>query len=260
MNLTHQVSRQLKKLKFFSILMLLSLTSNVHATIVQFETVFGNFEVNLYDETTPETVANFLNYVNDGDYANTIIHRSDPGFVIQGGGFTYTTWPTTAISTDSPVVNEPLLSNVRGTIAMAKLGGNPNSATSQWFFNLANNSAILDPQNGGFTVFGEVTGDGMAIIDQIAGLDLFNFGGAFNELPLQNYSGSGNPDQTNLVLITNITVIDAATNTAAGLNPPVTTFTGDSNSDSSSGGSGSLFFLVAFAAAASFRRIHRAAL
>ncbi|TQV89594.1 peptidylprolyl isomerase [Aliikangiella coralliicola] len=195
------------------------------ATIVQFETALGNFEVNLYDTRTPQTVANFLQYVNAGDYSNAIIHRSVSNFVIQGGGFEYdNAWPVTAINANAAVTNEPVFSNVRGTIAMAKLSGNPNSATNQWFFNLTNNSQNLDRENSGFTVFGEVTGNGMAIIDQIAALDKYNFSGAnaaLGELPLQNYTGSGDPDNSNLVIITNITVIDAATDTAASLNPPL---------------------------------------
>jgi peptidyl-prolyl cis-trans isomerase A (cyclophilin A) len=58
-----------------------------NATVVEFQTVLGNFEVNLYDNTTPETVANFLNYVDNGRYTSSVIHRSDPGFIIQGGRF-----------------------------------------------------------------------------------------------------------------------------------------------------------------------------
>ncbi|MET1254356.1 peptidylprolyl isomerase [Aliikangiella maris] len=197
-----------------------------NATIVQIETPLGNFEVNLYDEKTPETVNNFLNYVNSGAYNNSIIHRSVTDFVIQGGGFSYqNSWPAQAITTNAPVINEPVYSNVKGTIAMAKRSGAPNSATSQWFINLADNSkgnAQLDSQNGGFTVFGEVTGDGMAIIEQIAALPTYNFSGAFNSLPLQNYGGTGNPDETHLV-INQITVIDGNTDTAAGLNPPLNT-------------------------------------
>ena len=126
------------------------------ATIVEFETSQGNFKVNLHDQTTPITVANFLKYVNDGDYTDTVIHRVEPVFVMQGGGFKFPgDFPLTAIDTDSAIQNEPVYSNVRGTIAMAKVGGNVNSATSQWFVNLANNaggSSQLDTQNGGFTV------------------------------------------------------------------------------------------------------------
>ena len=135
-------------------------STSASATIVEFTTSHGNFTVNLHDETTPITVSNFLKYINDGDYDNTVVHRVVPDFVMQAGGFEFTgTFPLTAIATDSTIQNEPVYSNVRGTIAMAKVGGNENSATSQWFVNLSDNSAggpQLDSQNGGFTVFGEV--------------------------------------------------------------------------------------------------------
>src|SRR5690606_21114093 len=107
------------------------------ATIVEVTTNVGKFEINLYDESTPVTVKNFLNYVSSGRYDGTVIHRSAPGFVIQGGGFVFEQQlPLKAINTNAAIVNEPKWSNVRGTVAMAKLPGNPDSATSQWFVNL----------------------------------------------------------------------------------------------------------------------------
>ncbi|MGL5793456.1 MAG: peptidylprolyl isomerase, partial [Waterburya sp.] len=94
----------------------------------------GVTNVLLFDQAgvgAPATVTNFLNYVNDGDYVNSIIHRSVPGFIIQGGGFTIEDLDIETVSSDPPVVNEfnSQRSNTRGTIAMAKLGNNPNSAT-----------------------------------------------------------------------------------------------------------------------------------
>ncbi len=143
------------------------------------------FDVLLYDTQTPLTVANFLSYVTSGAYDTTFIHRSIPGFVIQGGGYM---WSTLAhIATDPPVTNEPGISNLRGTIAMAKSPGDPNSATSEWFINLANNAANLDNQNGGFTVFGYVIGSGMTVVDAIASLTIVDgsdYGGAFTDLPV----------------------------------------------------------------------------
>ena len=156
------------------------------------ETNVGVIDVQLFDDDAPLTVANFLNYVNDGDYANTIIHRSvvaPTPFVIQGGGFT-ASLPSIDITTDPPVVNEPGRSNLRGTIAMAKLGGDPNSATSQWFFNLTDNSANLDAQNGGFTVFGQIVDQaGLDVMDQIAAAPVFDASGGdpnspFGSIPL----------------------------------------------------------------------------
>ncbi|MDH3972076.1 MAG: peptidylprolyl isomerase, partial [Gammaproteobacteria bacterium] len=99
----------------------------------------GFVEIELFDTVAPETVANFLNYVNAGDYDGTFIHRSVPGFILQMGGFIFDPAQgdffaegTSHIPTDPPVVNEFGKSNVRGTIAMAKLGGDPDSATSEF--------------------------------------------------------------------------------------------------------------------------------
>ncbi len=179
-------------------------------TVVTMETTLGNINIELYDSAAPLTVVNFLNYVQDGDYVNSFIHRSVPGFVIQGGGFQYDANldAFSSVPTDAPVANEFSLSNVRGTLAMAKVGGDPNSATSQWFFNLSDNSANLDYQNGGFTVFGQVLGNGMDIVDAIAALPLYNMTGinpAFANVPLDGYTGTFNP-ANQLVQITNVSV------------------------------------------------------
>lgn len=162
-------------------------SSNTQAqTIVNVETGLGNFSIELFDSAAPATVANFLNYVTSGRYNGSIIHRSVPGFVIQGGGFTFDaatqTFPNVAV--DAPVVNEFSIPNTRGTLSMAKVGGDPNSATSQWFVNLADNRANLDNQNGGFTVFGRVVEPGMTVVDAIANLGRFNLGGALDTIPL----------------------------------------------------------------------------
>lgn len=182
----------------------------------------GVTNVLLFDQAgagAPATVTNFLNYVNDGDYKNSIIHRSVPGFIIQGGGFTIEDLDIGTVSSDPPVVNEfnSQRSNTRGTIAMAKLGNNPNSATSQWFFNLADNSANLDNQNGGFTVFGEVLSDAdLKPIDAIANLPYYDGSSYFNQpaltdLPV-NFQDSSNQDfddDDDLVRYSNISVVQA---------------------------------------------------
>lgn len=150
------------------------------------------------------TVQNFVNYVEDGDYLNTIIHRSVPGFVLQGGGFKIAGIATaqnpqnalSVIPTDPPVQNEfsRNRSNLRGTIAMAKLGTDPNSATSQWFFNLADNSANLDNQNGGFTVFGEVRSEqDFAPLRAIEALPIYNATGLFQQGALSSMPLDINP-------------------------------------------------------------------
>jgi len=173
----------------------------VLATNVTLQTPFGDVDIELFDEEAPNTVANFLNYVRDGDYANSFIHRSVPGFVVQGGGFEYIDGEPRAIPTDPAVINEPGISNTRGTIAMAKVGGDPNSATSQWYINVTDNSADLDTANGGFTVFGRVTGNGMEIVDAINALQTWNAGSPFNELPLIDYPGSGAITDDFLVMV-----------------------------------------------------------
>ena len=140
----------------------------------------------LAERTTKKTAKNFLNYVNQGLYNGSIIHRAVPDFIIQGGGFSVADG-VSPIESLGPLKNEPGNSNVRGTVAMAKIGGDPNSATNQWFINLNDNSANLDEQNGGFTVFGEVLGSGMEIADAISQGEIIpatDINPAFNELPV----------------------------------------------------------------------------
>ena len=157
------------------------------ATTVRVITTLGAFSIQLFDDVTPVTVTNFLNYVNSGRFNQTVIHRSEQGFVIQGGWLSYNdaTNQLDQITTDVAAQNEFSVSNTRGTVAMAKVGGDPNSATSQWFVNLADNSAILDGQNGGFTAFGRVIGDGMTVVDNIAAQPTFTIAGQAN-FPLLN--------------------------------------------------------------------------
>lgn len=173
------------------------------AVVVRFATTRGNYDVRLYQTRTPLTVQNFLNYVTSNRWDGTFIHRApdlnvgtaqnpvyEP-FVVQGGGFKLAPSPqglfgATHIATDPPVLNEPGLTNAPGTIAMAKVGGDPNSATSEWFVNMRNNAGggpALDTQNGGFTVFGRVVGNGMSVLQDIQDLDWIN-GGGFENVPV----------------------------------------------------------------------------
>ncbi|MBV1911680.1 MAG: peptidylprolyl isomerase [Kangiellaceae bacterium] len=244
--------------KSIALFLLMMMSSYSHSTIVLLSTNHGDIEINLYDQSTPQTVENFLNYVNNGDYDNVIIHRAVSNFVIQGGGFTYNggtplnnnNLPLEQIESDPSVDNEPVFSNIRGTIAMAKVGGLPNSATNEWFINLVDNNALtnrenLDRQNEGFTVFGEVINDGMVQVDTIAAVTKYNFGGAFTAIPLNGYDTSTVPANNNLVIISSITVIDAAADTAANLNPMVNVgpFV-EPDEPSSSGGGGSIIWLL----------------
>jgi peptidyl-prolyl cis-trans isomerase A (cyclophilin A) len=148
----------------------------------------GTIDLQLLERQAPLSVANFLGYVNAGTYDHTVMHRSEPGFVVQGGGYTPTGVDISPPGTPT-VPNEfsPQRSNVRGTVAYAKANGLPNSATSEFFFNLSDDNAGLDASNGGFTVFARVLGSGMTVADAIAALNRVNaspISFAFNHMPV----------------------------------------------------------------------------
>jgi cyclophilin family peptidyl-prolyl cis-trans isomerase len=162
-------------------------------------------DVVLFDQEAqgaPLTAANLERYVEAGRYSDTFLHRLVPSFVLQGGGFA---WPgdaqagnasLEAVATFAAVPNEfsAQRSNIRGTVAMAKLGSDPNSATSQWFFSLADNSANLDIQNGGFTVFGRLRDStDLLLLDVLGGVGTVNAGGVFSDLPLYKLGDSLDP-------------------------------------------------------------------
>ncbi len=174
---------------YLPVVLLALLPIYAFATNVMVQTPLGDFEIELLDDVAPGTVENFLNYVNDGDYAGSFIHRSENNFVLQGGGFNFINDELGNVPRDAPIANEFNLSNTRGTLAMAKTADNPNSATSEWFINLTDNSANLDVQNGGFTVFARVVGDGMAVVDAIAALPVANVPNLFPVLPVIDFSG-----------------------------------------------------------------------
>ena len=138
------------------------------ATRLAFETTQGSFIVELYPEKAPKTVANFLQYVKDGFYENTIFHRVINRFMIQGGGFER---DLTEKSTRAPIPNESSngLLNEIGTIAMARTA-DPDSATAQFFINTNDNQFLNftspDPDQIGYCVFGKVT-SGMEVVQKI---------------------------------------------------------------------------------------------
>lgn len=190
----------------------------------------NNVDIRLFEQVAPLSVANFLRYANGtttngGNYNGSFLHRSIPDFILQGGGFSFDpalndgsfSYDSTSDSylgglqpvvKDDPVINEFSLSNIRGTIAMAKQAGDPDSASNQWFFNLLDNSANLDAQNGGFTVFGEVIGAGMAVIDDITAVPTFDktdVHTSFGVLPLINYTAPDNVILDNLVHLNSVT-------------------------------------------------------
>jgi cyclophilin family peptidyl-prolyl cis-trans isomerase len=194
---------------------------NIVNNIVRLKTSLGNVDVELEDTATPKTVANFLTYVNSGAYNNTIIHRSvtpsqNAGIVVeQGGGFALGadgTLNPTHIPTNAPVMNEPGISNLTGTIAMAKTS-DPNSATSEFFFNMADNTGLDSPSNsGGFTVFGHVVNNTLPTLNSMVQLPTFNLNdpaGVFQTVPLRNTS-AGATETVSSVNASNAVVINSA--------------------------------------------------
>ncbi|HTD67231.1 MAG TPA: peptidylprolyl isomerase, partial [Candidatus Limnocylindria bacterium] len=207
----------------------------------------GDMDVELFDSDKPQTVRNFLLYVRNGSYNQVIAHRLAPRFVLQSGGYTslnptssapfslYNEVPNLGMITNEFAVG-PRRSNFFGTIAMAKLGNNANSASSEWFFNLANNSTNLDSQNGGFTVFGRVLPStnlmsGTNVLTTFNALsksngivDMTSFYGptwsAFSELPV-SFTNIAIPENRQLfyVTVTELSGIEADTT------PPTVTIT-----------------------------------
>jgi peptidyl-prolyl cis-trans isomerase A (cyclophilin A) len=150
--------------------------------MIRFETSLGDFTIEFYEKEAPESVANFMRYIDDGFFDGTIFHRIVPGFVIQGGGFTE---DMSQKRTKPPVKNEADngLKNSRGTLSMARTN-DINSATSQFFVNLKDND-FLDHSRGnfGYAVFARVT-QGMEVIDKIAAVETGRTRG-FDDVPLE---------------------------------------------------------------------------
>jgi cyclophilin family peptidyl-prolyl cis-trans isomerase len=159
------------KLLLIALIVLGAVTVGARAAnpIVIMETSMGNMKIELFEDKAPITVKNFLGYVDDKFYDNTIFHRvmgkenSDRDFMVQGGGFAT---DKTEKKTKDPIKNESGngVSNVRGTIAMARTP-DPNSATAQFFINVGDNSS-LDRAGGGYCAFGKVI-EGMNVVDKI---------------------------------------------------------------------------------------------
>ena len=144
---------------------------------VTIETSQGNIVLELYPQKAPKTVANFLQYAESGFYKDTIFHRVINGFMIQGGGFTADMQEK---ATRDPIKNEAAngLNNDTGTIAMARTS-DPDSATAQFFINLANNHALNyrgdSAEEIGYCVFGRVL-TGMEVVREIATVNTGNVG------------------------------------------------------------------------------------
>jgi len=162
--------RKLFQLFVFSFLSLASINSIAEDTSnpeVRMQTSLGAITIELYPDKAPETVKNFLEYVEQKFFAGTIFHRVVPGFVVQGGGFTYDFRPKKTLD---PIVNEANngLKNTIATLSMARTG-DPNSATSQFFINLKDNETLdyKKDESDGYAVFAKVI-EGMEVVKKIA--------------------------------------------------------------------------------------------
>ena len=197
----------------FNLLVLLAFCSAANAgVIVEFNTNVGNFQVELFSLQKPASVANFLTYVDSGTYSNSIVHRSIQntqftGFgIIQGGGYDNA---GSTLTTQAPIADDVgIFSNVRGTIAYANAG--PNTATRQWYINVSDNLTF----DTNYTVFGQVIGNGMTVVDQINAFTTLNANGSnpnapFGNLPVINASLPNNLvlQPSNLVVVNSITAV-----------------------------------------------------
>ena len=208
----------------------------VPGTLVEVTTPLGTIPLALTDSQTPNTVANFLSYINSGAYNGTIFHRLAAGFALQAGGYETSGSP---ITTSAAINGEPGQSNVTGSIAMALTSAGPNSGTSQWFVNLANNDGsgttpnLNDTSDGGpFTVFGHVVYGGMSVVSQITALKTVDSSqnppgqsgstDIWNQLPvLSSYTGSSTPSSVSPsdMVTTSYSIVQPLTYSATSDNP-----------------------------------------
>lgn len=231
-------------------------------TAVRWETTKGNIDFLLYPSLAPAAVANFMAYVNAGDYGNVFFHRHVANFVLQAGGFAAVNSITSVNRRPSPL-NEPGISNLQWTISAAKLGarsssaneavklayatanplsqelgddafgysGNPDSATTDIFINLNDNSSNLDNQNGGFTAYGRVSDATQATVTSIRGLPVGNYGGALTSLPVDAVGATApdSPTFAQLVRINRARAIPTLTYTVDTLSPEVASVVVENN-------------------------------
>ena len=181
----------------------------VTGPIARFDTTSGAFDVELQPSAAPNHAANFSAYATAQAYDNTFFHRvayfeSGQGpSILQGGGYQAVLPGAPAVPKLSPVALEYSLPNARGTLAAARTA-DPDSATSEWYFNTRDNSTILGPANDGhgYTVFGRVLGTGMTVVDTLAAFPLYNLGSPFTSTPLRDVTAG----QTQL-LVENFVVL-----------------------------------------------------
>lgn len=151
--------------------------------VVEMETSLGKVKIELFEKEAPISVKNFLGYANSGYFNDTVFHRVIPGFMAQGGGLTSNLSPKPG---NRPAIKNEAdngLKNDRGTVAMAR-SGDPNSATSQFFINVVNNSGLNRPNPDGFgyAVFGKVV-EGMDVVDKIVNTPQERKNSVFQNVP-----------------------------------------------------------------------------
>ena len=190
---------------------------------MRISTTKGNLDVVLFSTLTPATVTNFKAY----NYAGTLFHRAPAGFVLQGGGYTSFQSPDVfeSLPRHAPIINEPGISNIALTLAMAKTADDPDSATSEFFVSFGNNSANLDNQNGGFTVFGRVAAASSSVLNALGAVptstynvklrqagtipNAANF--AFEDIPIDQTPVPANIDPAKLMKINAVTTLPVMT-------------------------------------------------
>lgn len=151
---------------------------------VLMKTNFGDITIELYNDKAPITIENFLRYVRSNYYQDLLFHRVISNFMIQGGGYYIKLPYIYEASTYPPIINESYngLSNLRGTIAMARTS-DPNSATSQFYINLVNNTSLdRTTGNAGYCVFGNVI-SGMTVVDAIGNTPVVYISSNFQDFP-----------------------------------------------------------------------------
>lgn len=187
--------------------------------VMRVSTTKGNLDIVLFPSLTPATVANFKAY----NYTEALFHRYVTGFVLQGGGYVIQQSPDVfdSVPRQAAVANEPGISNLANTLAMAKVGDDPDSATSEFFVSLANNSTNLDNQNGGFTVFGRLADTSASVVSALTAVPTSNYdvklrengitpasaNWTFENLPIDQIPAPATIDQTKLLKITSVTAI-----------------------------------------------------
>lgn len=222
---SHRPGRRSRNLRFEALDPRLLLTAD---PIVTFNTSMGSFQVELFADAAPQTVANFLSYVNSGAYSNTFIHRvvDQTGFqIVQGGGYSASSAPFFGntstiphISTSPAIPLEYNQANAIGTIAMARTS-DLNSATSEFFFNVSDNTTNLGQSNGGgYAVFGKILGNGLSIVSAMNAIQTLSdlTQGAYDQsilgpIPLVNFDIQHDTeiDAKNLIIVNSVTLAAA---------------------------------------------------